>query len=43
MESCLIPYTFPKNDAFQAWIEDHLAGFPRDRESEIHESFYLQR
>lgn len=42
MESCLIPYKFSKDDAFQAWIRVRLAEFPPERELEIHNSFYNQ-
>jgi len=42
MESCLIPYRFSKNEAFQAWIGVRLAEFPPDREQEILDNFHHQ-
>lgn len=43
MESCLIPYRFSKNDAFQAWTGDRLAEFPPSQELQIQDSFHNQR
>jgi len=42
MESCLIPYGFPKNEAFQAWIRNNLADFSPNRELQINDDFHLR-